>query len=222
MTTKYGMSRVALAMAAIFASGVALAGNGAPSGAHYNLNIIGVQKNKTVDMTGNSGHRIFVPLWGNAKILLTEGDYAVLDANGTDGTAAFQLPAADANCDGNSDYSVFVRGLGKPDGKAEIQTCFVDKTTGELLCDAGETEVTVIERTHGKQVFTNESRALLTVLYDVDGDGLLERTPLFGDDTYGYAWDYDNYGLKLAQFRFYDEYSTLLNDGTYEYNCTPK
>jgi len=73
-------------MAAIFASAFALAGNGAPSGAHYNLNIIGVQKNKTVDMTGNSGHRIFVPLWGNAKILLTEGDYAVLDANGTDGT----------------------------------------------------------------------------------------------------------------------------------------
>lgn len=224
MTTRFGLRQIAVAMAMVFASSVAVAGNGneAPSGAHYNLNIIGVQKGKTVDMTGSSGHRIFVPLWGNTKILLTEGDFAVLDANGTDGTAAFQLPAADANCDGNSDYSVFVRGLGKIGGKAEVQTCFVDKTTDELLCDAGETEVTVIERTQGKQVFSNATKALLTVLYDVDDDGDLDRTPLFGDDTYGYAWDYDNYGLKLAQFRFYDEYSTLLNDGTYDYNCTPK
>src|SRR6266568_1509172 len=48
-------------------------GNGAPSGGHYSLNIIGVSKNKTASMTGDNGHRIFVPLWGNVKIMLTEG-----------------------------------------------------------------------------------------------------------------------------------------------------
>jgi hypothetical protein len=32
-------------------------GNGAPTGSHYNLNIIGVPKDKDADMTGNSGHR---------------------------------------------------------------------------------------------------------------------------------------------------------------------
>ena len=69
-------------------------GNGAPNGAHYNLNIIGVSKDKSGDMTGNNGHRIFVKLWGKSKIMLGEGDsFKVLDANGTDGNGAkFQLP----------------------------------------------------------------------------------------------------------------------------------
>ena len=48
-----------------------LNGNGAPSGAHYNLNIIGVPKDKTADMTDGSGHRIFVKLEGKTKILLS-------------------------------------------------------------------------------------------------------------------------------------------------------
>jgi hypothetical protein len=37
-------------------------GNGTPSGPHYNLNILGVPRDKTADMTGNNGHRIFVKL----------------------------------------------------------------------------------------------------------------------------------------------------------------
>src|SRR3989442_8514623 len=43
---------------------VATTGNGAPSGSHYNLNIIGVPKDKTADMNNNDGHRIFVQLNG--------------------------------------------------------------------------------------------------------------------------------------------------------------
>jgi hypothetical protein len=189
-------------------------GNGAPSGAHYNLNIIGMDRDSDADGTNGSGHRIFVPLYGNAKIMLTEGDFEVLDYNGLDGEAAFALPAADADCDGESDYSAYVRGLGR--GSSTIETCFTDKVTGDLMCSG--TEVTVIEG--GKRPrFTNISKSLLTVLWDVDDDGMLERTPLFGDDNYGYAWDYNNDGLRLAQFRFYDEF-TLLDDGQYEYNCT--
>src|SRR6266851_7412742 len=41
-------------------------GNGAPSGSHYNLNIIGVPKDKTADMNNNDGHRIFVQLNGGS------------------------------------------------------------------------------------------------------------------------------------------------------------
>src|SRR2546425_8416107 len=41
-------------------------GNGAPSGSHYNLNIIGVPKDKTADMNNNDGHRIFVELNGGS------------------------------------------------------------------------------------------------------------------------------------------------------------
>jgi hypothetical protein len=37
-------------------------GNGAPTGAHYNLNIIGVENPKNATMTGSNRHTIFVPL----------------------------------------------------------------------------------------------------------------------------------------------------------------
>src|SRR5262245_53408362 len=37
-------------------------GNGAPSGSHYNLNIIGTKKEKSGDMTGSNRHVIFVAL----------------------------------------------------------------------------------------------------------------------------------------------------------------
>ena len=58
-----------------------LNGNGAPSGPHFNLNVIGTGT-KTADVS--TGGRIFVPLQGQTKILLAEGaDFAVLDANGT-------------------------------------------------------------------------------------------------------------------------------------------
>ena len=190
--------------------------NGAPSGAHYNLNVIGMDRTAADPTNNGNGHRIFVSLTGNTKIMLTEGDFAVLDYNGLDGEATFQLPAADADCDGMSDYSAYVRGLGG--GSSTIETCFVDKQRGDLMCSG--TEVTVIEG--GKRPkFSNVSKSLLTVVWDVDADGNLERTPLFGDDNYGYAWDYNNTGLRLAQFRFYDEY-TLLDDGVYDYNCTAK
>src|SRR5262245_7437905 len=70
----------------------AQAGNGAPSGPHFNLNIIGVPKGKSADLTSSDGRRIFMPLAGRSRINLVEGaDFAVLDANGTDGSAAFQL-----------------------------------------------------------------------------------------------------------------------------------
>jgi hypothetical protein len=192
-------------------------GNGAPSGAHYTLNLIGVG-DKDADMKGNKGHRIFVKLQGNTKIYLTEGDFQVLDANGTDRDGAiFQLPAADADCDGSSDYSVFVRELGTPGGGAVMTTCLYDKVTGEEYCSS---ESVTLTRSKGKPSFRNVSKQLLTVVYDVDGDGDLDRTPLFGDDSYGYLWDYENNGLRLAQLRFYDEF-TLLDDGEYDYNCTP-
>ena len=54
---------VAAALAAAFSLPFADAtGNGAPSGPHYNLNIIGVDKAKKPNMVGTNGHTIFVPL----------------------------------------------------------------------------------------------------------------------------------------------------------------
>jgi hypothetical protein len=180
--------------------GTSTTGNGAPSGAHYTLNLIGMPKGKTADLTGNQGRRIFVPLEGTAKILLNEGEFAVLDANGTDGSASFQLPSPDADNDGVTQYSVFARALGTPGGSSKTTTCATDPITGELFCSV---ESMVLVRSTGKSRFENVSRQLLYVYADIDGDGDLDRVPLFGDQLEDYFWQYDNTGLKLAQLRFY-------------------
>jgi uncharacterized protein YcfL len=176
-------------------------GNGGPNGAHYNLNLIGVQKDKTAAMDNNNGHRIFVKLWGNTKIWLAEGDnFSVLDANGTDGNGAkFQLPDPDPDDDMVTSYSVFARALGQPGGWSQTNTCFVDEN-GDLYCSM---DTLTLVRGHGQQKFTNVSKELLTVYADIDGDGVPERIGLFDDESYEYFWNYDNHGLKLAQLRFY-------------------
>lgn len=177
------------------------AGSGAPSGSHYNLNIIGVSRGKSADMSGNSGHRIFVPLIGTAKIMLSESDsFAVIDANGTDGTAAFALPNPDPDNDGVTEYSVFARALGKPGGSSTTTTCATDVATGDEYCSIYSM---VLVREGGKSTFRNVSRELLYVYADLDGDGTVERYPLFSNEMEDYYWNYDNNGLKLAQLRFY-------------------
>lgn len=208
-------------------------GNGAPSGAHYNLNIIGVAKNKTADLSGNNGHRIFVQLYGGEsatslngkqwsqvskenKILLSPGtSFQVTDANGTDSNgAAFTLPA-----DVSTTYAVYARALGKPGGSSTMTTCAVDPTTGEIFCSD---EHLVSLRTKGKSTFTNVSQELLTANITVDPDlnpdlatclGLTltdgddpataVRVNLFNPCLEDYFWNYHNNGLKLLQLRFY-------------------
>jgi hypothetical protein len=199
-------------------------GNGAPTGAHYNLNFIGVPRNKTADMTGNSGHRIFFPLWGSAKVLLCESGgggtaggltcpsdpsvFQVLDANATDGSGAFALPDPDPDNTGTTVYSVYVRALGTPDGHATNTTCGMGAGDDGILGTVDDEEVCsviqlVLDRRHGRSTFENVTKYMLYVYADVDGDGTVDRVPLFDDRLVGYFWEYDNQGLKLAQFRFY-------------------
>lgn len=184
-------------------AGQAETGNGAPSGAHYNLNIIGVPKNKSADMTDNSGHRIFVMLERkNTRIILSEGEYKVLDANGTDGRAEFQLPNPDPDGDGITKYSVWVRALGKPGGSADIYTCADDASDPDNVVEVCSIWVLEMKRKKGRSKFSDASKALLYVYADL-GEGL-ELYPLFGEALQDYFWNYDNFGLKLAQFRFYE------------------
>ena len=130
-------------------------GNGAPSGTHYNLNIIGIKAEDTEDckkapMTGSNRHTIFVDIdYSDAtptaptgiaslnrrnKIFLQEGPFQVIDGNACDGDEAiFQLPAqacATATVDtvSDCDYDVYIRGLGSPQGDpyAVVTTCGID------------------------------------------------------------------------------------------------
>lgn len=217
-------------VAAVLVALPALAGNGAPSGSHYNLNIIGVDKGKTADMTGSNRHSIFVPLRSNGvatRIYLTQGDFKVCDGNGFDAAydcsgnqigstgATFMLPQNEFNCapgaapndpcwNDPSTYYVFARGLGAPGGYANMTTCMED--ADEYYCST-ET-VTINSYTGGKggrnTKFQDVTKGLTTLCLDTDDDNICDtRELLFSRDFFSYFWEYDNHGLKLAQLRFY-------------------
>lgn len=152
---RFVFSLAILLALAVMAPAEAQTGNAAPPGAHYSLNIIGVEKGKTADMTGSNRHTIFVGL-GNggvvtSKIFLTRGpDFRVCDGNAFDTAtdcdgnvvaqtgAVFQLPCnlnlpTETGVDlipcttGDSAlYEVYARALGKPGGSATITTCATD------------------------------------------------------------------------------------------------
>jgi hypothetical protein len=195
---------------------LALGRNANLNGPHYNLNIIGVPRDKTSPMDDNNGHRIFVSLEGRSKIMLHAGEtFDVLDANATDDPAEFQLPNPDPENDGITVYSVFARALGKPGGSADMRTCATapDPTTGEPTeyCSIYSTiTVEASVREKGKPKTVNVSRELLYAYVDLDGDGTFERYPLFDEAMEDYFWSYDNNGLKLLQLRFY-EFPTDVN-----------
>jgi hypothetical protein len=187
---------------------VTTAGNGAPSGTHYNLNIIGVAKEKSADMTGGDGHRIFVSLGGNkpadpvrTKILLsqsTDGTFQVLDANGTDGQASFKLPAPGT-------YSIWARPLGKPGGESKVTTCATDPFTLEEICS---TSNEVFLRNGGKSSFRDVTTTLTTIDIDSSLTDVIDAcgattVSLFDPCLEGYFWAYDNNGLRILQLRFY-------------------
>src|SRR5262245_31694138 len=155
---KHFRTFLSLLAAVALCAGTALAqGNGALNGAHYNLNIIGVDKNKTADMTGSNRHTIFVALGkngtANSRIYLVPGDFTVCDGNAFDTAydcngapiqsqgAVFQLPcnndpslgATACTVDEQAKYAVYARAVGTPGGSATITTCAMDKTTLEVV-----------------------------------------------------------------------------------------
>ncbi len=200
MKTKLILSGLAIAVALATISMIATAGTGnlAPTGPHFNLNIIGVQNDK--DITKDSGHVIFVPLdtsdhtsrtglAGKVDILLQptdDGTFAVIDGDATDGEGIFAMPRNVATT-----YTVWVRGLGKPDGTAKMELAAYDPVTEEWLYAAQEITIT----SHGNDnKFQNVSSSLFF---------LADGTPVFDPKYEDYLWTYGNNGLKLAQLRFY-------------------
>jgi len=199
---------VAVIVLAAMLPGIALAdkpapggvynGNGAPSGEHVTLNIIGVQNVKTQDMTypeedpsGRSS--IFVSLGRDTevttRIYLTSGGlmadaddwkdtFGVIDANGTDGTAKIML--ADPNydpyvvgttpADATCDYLIVARPLGKPNGFATITTCaeLADATGGALKDLIGAPSL----------------KALMQIINETDGSAYCSVQPVPAEFTY--------------------------------------
>ena len=213
------------------------AGNGAPSGTHYNLNVIGVPVDKkgnfidyaptTPDLYNNppsahdNGHRIFVDLYNGAtstKIWLVQGDdFQVIDPDGTDGSATLQLKDPFLTDDPPTspnywvvEYQIFVRALGKPNGEAWMTSGFLDEYGNAWL--SLET-VHLVRSKNGPPKFDDRTLELTTIYVDMDADGIPERYRLFDEALYQYFWDYNNQGLKLLQIRFYEIPTTLSGPG---------
>ncbi len=184
-------------------------GNGAPSGSHYNLNIIGVSHDKSPNMDQGSGNVIFVGLGTktttvSTKIMLSQspaGVFQVLDKNGTDGEASFALPLPGS-------YTVWARALGTPGGQAKMTTCASDPaligTDAALVCS---TQNEVFVRNTGRSSFRNVTSALTTITLVAGSPAALAcgstTVSLFDPCLEGFFWQYDNNGLKLLQVRFY-------------------
>lgn len=190
-------------VAAFAAPAFAGGGNGAPSGAHYNLNIIGVEKTKTADMTDSNRHVIFVKLGssGNVQrsnIWLTRGDFKVCDGNAFDaaydcaGTplnktgAVFQLPcntAVDADAEFactagvSKPYTVWARALGKPGGSATMTLCATETQDFD-----GDTALEEFCNT-GSDVTVLERSNGKPVFQDVTTDLTLLQADIDGDTT---------------------------------------
>ena len=208
--TFYLAAAVAVGMTATAAAAQkASTGNGAPSGSHFNLNIIGVAHGKNPNMAKGGGDVIFVGLGTSSdavttKILLSQAadsEFTVLDKNGTDGEASFALPAPGS-------YTVWARALGTPGGQSKIATCatFIDPTTltSTILCS---TDNEVFVRGKGKSSFRDVTSALTTIsLVPGSAAELACGTPtvsLFATCLQDFLWQYDNNGLRLLQVRFY-------------------
>jgi hypothetical protein len=226
------VKRVFLSLALVAATFPAFAGGIGLSGAHYNLNIIGLDNPKDAKLVGSDRHTIFVDLTNKLdthdNIYLAPGDtFQVCDGNATDtayacdGTslgktgAVFQLPCntnvtGATPCDASvpsSSYTVWVAAITKG-GSATITTCATDET-GMVVCDTTNSVTVSVRPKTGHPIFNNVTQSLttLTACFDpidgITGNIVCETVSLFDPVLTDYVWQYVNSGLRLAQLRFY-------------------
>jgi hypothetical protein len=206
------------------------AGNGIDlNGQHYNLNLIGMKNAKNWDgMQDSNSHVIFVGYNKNGavttRIYLQPGDtFDVLDGNGVDGTALFQLPkpyteeemdaydlsVKESEC--LSSYQIYIRvNAGKGSGILQAGACNDTEmgTDGYEVCtDAAgtvwyHTGDGVIDLSKNSK-FEQVTHELTTVVIEETHYGLFSEDAfnLYGVDTY--FWELMNNGLKNVQIRFY-------------------
>jgi len=199
-------------------------GNGAQSGSHFNLNLIGHDECLGDDFTGSNRHviavllnyndgsqdgQLFSTLDKRNKIFLSPGvEFQVTDGSACDG-AYFTLPS-----NVSSTYVVYARALGSPKNNptGTITTCAVDDldtdstADDEIVCSTADNVLTLQRTKGGAPKFTNATDELLFLCADLDDSGTCsqnEKVQLFDARYYSYFWDFDNNGLRLVQLRFY-------------------
>ncbi|HVE13803.1 MAG TPA: hypothetical protein VNI01_10450 [Elusimicrobiota bacterium] len=217
--------------AALLACRPAAAQGGSSGHPEFNLEIIAKKTCTTEPLTGTNRHVIFVQAdfsdqpAGKTKaeinpvnkINLVEGPFQVLDGNACNADGAkFQLPAnpytcgsTDPNCEDPSfqKYNVMARLVGKPGTAMKIGTCGfaagpdgVLGTPDDVATCSSENYVDV--RKSGRSRFQDATKELTTVYADVNGDGTLQRVPLFDPRLLDYLWTVDTQGQAHAQLFF--------------------
>ena len=199
-----------LVAVAFFIPGVSAVSPFQVHGRHYNLNIIGVKTSDQIKEVGDSmGHTMFVKLTGRTKIIMTQdlgGVFQVVDRSGLDGETEFNIAPGY--------YNVYARALGKPNNHVDItaEGLFDDAQAGERLIWLGAVN---LARDTGKPQSVNINKLFyvdvtLCTAYDEDLQTCTETTTYSNtwvfsiDELLEYWWNYDNYGLKLLQVRFYE------------------
>lgn len=152
-----GVSTLMAGIALTITTLPALAGNGAPSGAHYNLNIIGVENAKKSNLTDSNRRTIFVPLVSSKTGVNSMDGTAIVDSK------IWLTPGADFKvCDGNA----FDLAYGCPDDG------FDPDWNGTYTNDAGE--LVEMASTKNGAVFQLPCNTNLLGFWDSDGDGKIE------------------------------------------------
>lgn len=223
----------------VLSLGVAFAGKGnnAPSGPHFNLNLIGIKAGHEKNMENcDSGHRIFVqlgepkgknplPKTTDIKLVSCEkitGDpdcmeFGVLDCDGTDGEATFMLPNPDPSKERCTRYSVWIRPLGSPQGNPSFRmtTCATEcfEWDGDVCVDKGDlvcsTEYVELTRSRGQMKFQDVSLELLTICVWV----CVEWDTDPESPTYGDCLEWELQRRYLFDPMFVDYFWKLDNNG---------
>jgi hypothetical protein len=193
-------------------------GNGMLNGPHYNLNIIGAKNSK--DVGDSAGHTLFVKLNGHTKIYMTQdddGEFYVVDRDGTDGTAEFNIAPGH--------YNVYARALGKPGGKVDIyaNASFEDAVDGVKLVNLGFVNLARDGKKPQSVNINNLFYVDVTLCTEAEL-GICTETTTYDDywvfdieELLEYWWDYWNNDLKLLQVRFYE--CTLDSTGEADDYC---
>ena len=209
-----------------------ITGNGAPSGAHYDLNIIGVTNAKNAPLTGSDRHTIFVPLVSDqgaadtdvasgADIYLTQGPFTVCDGNAFDAAydcagnkianqgAVFQLPC-NLNIATATNTTLVPCPLTGAVANYSVWGRAVGKPGGSSTITTCATDLTtntvVCSVNSNVAVFIRKNGKPFFTYVTNQLTSLVTSTQtvsLFGAGFQGFFWDYDNNGNKLLQLRFY-------------------
>jgi hypothetical protein len=207
-------------------------GNLAPNGPHYDLNIIGVDHNKTITMSGSNRHTIFVPLFtapdgeldtvtsDSAPIVLVQGPFEVCQGNASappvlcPGSAfignlpalgaVFQLPCNSLNTLGLITPCTSTGPGSVASYEVWGRVVGIPNGSGTITLCAVDSTNTPVCNTDATVSFKNSAHKFTDLTKTLTTlTTAAGNVPLFAAGFSGWFWDYDNAGNKVLQLRFY-------------------